>query len=108
MVHQNHIYTVSKSNGQLFFNACHEGIGLKETIMTNHVKSSKHASAKEHIEEMEARERDIAKSLEEYNNQFHLKGESLSVAHRVYRVKVVRSFMKAGVPLNKIDCFRVT
>ena len=45
-------------------------------------------------------------SLEEYDNEFHPKGESLSVAHRVYRVKVVRSFMKAGVPLNKIDCFR--
>ena len=38
------------------------------------------------------------------DNQFYPKGESLSVPHRVYRVKVVRSFMKAGVPLNKIDC----
>ena len=56
--------------------------------------------------EKEARERDIAKSLEEYDNQFHPKGESLTVAQRFYRVKVVRSFMKAGVPLNKIGCFR--
>ena len=70
------------------------------------MKSSKHASGKERLEKKEARERDIAKSLEDYDNQFHPKGESLSVAHRVYRVKVVRSFMKARVPLNKIDCFR--
>ena len=70
------------------------------------MKSSKHASGKEGLEKKEARKRDIAKSLEEYDNQFHPKGESLSVANRVYIVKVVRSFMKAGVPLNKIDCFR--
>ena len=70
------------------------------------MKSSKHASGKERLEKKEARERDIAMSLEEYDNQFHPKGESLSVAHRVNRVKVVRSFMKAGVPLNKIDCFQ--
>ena len=25
---------------------------------------------------------------------------------QVYRVKVVSTFLKAGVPLNKIDCFR--
>ena len=99
-------FTVSKSNGQLFCNASREEIGLKKTIIENHVKSSKHASGKERLEKKEARERDIAKSLEEYDNQFHPKGQSLSVAHRVYRGKVVRSFMKAGVPLNKIDCFR--
>ena len=70
------------------------------------MKTSKRTSGKERLEKKEARERDIAKSLEEYDNQFHPKDESLSLAHRVYRVKVLRSFMKAGVPLNKIDCFR--
>ena len=99
-------FTVSKSNGQLFCNACREEIALKKTIIETHVKTSKHASGKECLEKKEARERDIAKSLEEYDNQFHPKGESLSLAHRFYRVKVVRSFMKVGVPLNKIDCFR--
>lgn len=34
-----------------------------------------------------------------------MKGESLFVVYRVYRVKVVRLFMKVGVLLNKIDCF---
>ena len=58
-------FTVSKLNGQLFCNACREEIGLKKTIIENHVKSSKHASGKEGLEKKEARERDIAKSLEE-------------------------------------------
>ena len=88
-------FTVSKSNGQLFCNACREEIALKKTIIETHVKTSKHASGKECLEKKEARERDIAKSLEEYNNQFHPKGESLSVAHRVYRVKVVGSFSES-------------
>ena len=63
------------------------------------MKSSKHASGKERLEKKEARERDIAKSLEDYDNQFHPKGESLSVAHRVYRVKAGR-FRPKGVPLQ--------
>ena len=55
-------FTVSKSNGQLFCNACREEIGLKKTIIENHVKSSKHASGKERLEKKEARKRDITKS----------------------------------------------
>ena len=43
-----------------------------------------------------SRERDITMSLEAYENQFHPESESLTVAHRVHRVKVVRSFMKTG------------
>ena len=54
-------FTISKSNGQLFSNACREEIGLKKTITENHVKSSKHASRKERLEKKEARERDIGK-----------------------------------------------
>ena len=53
-------FTILKSNGQLFWNASHEEIGLKKPIIENHVKSSKHASGKEHLEKKEARERDIA------------------------------------------------
>ena len=33
-------------------------------------------------------------------------GETLSEEVRVYRLKVVTSFLKAGVPLSNIDFFR--
>ena len=33
-------------------------------------------------------------------------GEKFSDEVRVFHIKVVRSFLKAGVPLAKIDCFR--
>ena len=34
------------------------------------------------------------------------KFENLSMEQHVYRFKVVRTFLKAGVPINKIDQFR--
>ena len=52
------------------------------------------------------RERDIANSLVKYNKQDHPVGEKLPEAIQVYRIKTVMAFMKAGVPLSKIDCFR--
>ena len=36
----------------------------------------------------------------------HPSGETLPDSIRVYRVKVLTTFLKAGVPINKIDDFR--
>ena len=36
----------------------------------------------------------------------HLKGETLPTDQRVFRVKVVHTFLCAGVPLNKLNLFR--
>ena len=58
------------------------------------------------MEKKEARERDIAESLTKYNKEIHPRGETLPQEQQVYRVNVVSAFLKAGVPLNKIDCFR--
>ena len=33
-------------------------------------------------------------------------GTSISMAERVYRVKVVENFLKAGIPLVKVDSMR--
>jgi len=35
----------------------------------------------------------------------HLVGENLPDATRVYRIKTVTAFLKAGVPLSKVDNF---
>ena len=44
--------------------------------------------------------------LRKYDEDEHPIGATLSEEVRVYRIKVVTSFLKAGVPLSKIDCFR--
>ena len=49
---------------------------------------------------------DIAKYLKQYDEEQHPSGECLSENQRIYRIKVVSSFLKAGVPLAKIDSFR--
>ena len=54
----------------------------------------------------EARERDIADSLIQHNSETNLRGESLTTNQQVYHVKVVTAFLRAGVPLRKIEAFR--
>ena len=57
-------------------------------------------------ETKDARERDIAEALTKYIDAVHLEGESLLMEQQVYRVKVLKAFLKAGTPLNKLNCFR--
>ena len=94
------------SQGHLFCSACREQLSLKKSVIKYHIQSAKHASSKKRRERKEARERDIADSLTKYNKEFHPRGETLPQQQQVYRVKVVSAFLKAGVPLNKIECFR--
>ena len=47
----------------------------------------------------EARKWDI---VEKYNEETHQKGETLPEQQQVYRIKVVTTFLRAGVPLNKL------
>ena len=94
------------SHGQLFCSACREQLSLKRSILKNHVESVKHRNSKERLARKGARERDIASSLKKYNEQVHPRGETLPEQQQVYRVKVVSTFLKAGVPLSKISKFR--
>ena len=42
-------------------------------------------------------------SLQKYNDDVHLRGETFLQTQQVYHVKVLKSFLRAGIPLNKID-----
>ena len=52
----------------------------------------------------ESRERDIADALEKHDKQTHRKGEILDDETKAYRVKVIMALMKAGIPLQKLEC----
>ena len=95
-----------ESVGTLFCTGCREEVGLKKTIIQQHIKSSKHSRGKEKLAVKESREQDIANVLKGYDNENHPKGETLRMAQHVYRFKVLRTFLKAGVAINKIDQFR--
>ena len=86
--------------------ACRERLSLKHSIIKNHVHSTKHQKSQQRLKHKEARELDIAESLRKYNENVHPRGESLPVEQQVYRINVVSTFLKAGVPLSKIDSFQ--
>ena len=61
---------------------------------------------KNQLTEKRSRERDISEAFKFYEQEVHPSGETLSEVHKLWRVKVVTTFMKAGVPLAKVDHFR--
>lgn len=97
--------------GKLFCCACRETRKLSRKLretrkLHKHVSSQKHDQGKKKLKANEMRERDIAQMLNDYNQEHHLVGVSLSEQQQVYRVMVLTAFLKAGVPLNRLHCFR--
>ena len=100
----NEPFTVS--NSKLFCNGCREELCIKKSSVKNHIASAKHKKGIERLKEKTAKEKDIAESLKLYNSVEHLRGETLPEAQQVYRVKVLKTFLQAGVPLAKLDVFK--
>jgi len=97
---------LSVSAGKLFCKACREELSVKSSSLSNHLKSQKHQDGKRRLQRKEAGERDIAKELAVHNEETRMVGGTLTENTQVFRVKVVSTFMRAGVPLNKLDVFR--
>ena len=93
-------------NGKLFCSACREELSLRKNIITNHISCKKHKTSKEKLTTKEAREKDIANSLKAYDTKHHPVGETLPMEQRVYRLKVLKTFLRAAIPLSKLDAFR--
>ena len=72
----------------------------------NHLKSQKHKDGKKRLDKKEASERDIVKELAVYNENTHMVGETIAGNMQVFRIKVLSTFLRAGVPLNKLELFR--
>ena len=85
------------SGRKLFCSACREELGLKSSTIQNHIRSQKHAASKKKLEEKGKREQDITQAFAKYNEEEHLRGETLPMEQQVYRVKVVTTFLRAGI-----------
>ena len=66
----------------------------------------KHSQRKKQLAEKQSREHDISQAFKSYEQEVHPSGETRSEAHKLWQVKVVATFMRAGVPLAKIDHFK--
>jgi len=73
---------------------------------SNKHKSNKRKSGKDKLALKKARERDTAKCLKFHDDMSHPVGETLPMEQRVYRLKVLKTFLRAAVPLSKLDAFR--
>ena len=92
--------------GRLFCNACREHLSLKKSVIELHLKSTKHGVGVERLKSKQTREQSILHMLEKYDKEVHPVGEKLPDCVRLQRIKVLICFLKAGLPLKKIDCFR--
>ena len=91
------------SNGKLFCVACREELNLKKSSVKNQSSKRKYSKSKLKAKEQDIR---IQQALQRHNDECHLHVETLPLEQQVFRVKVVRLFLRAAVALNKLDCFR--
>ena len=92
--------------GRLFCKACRETLSLKRSTVANHVKSTKHQQSKGKLQKKEAREKDIASALKRYDETTQPKEQTLPDEQRIYRVKVMMAFLRAGIPISKLEYLR--
>lgn len=96
----------SASAKKLFCTACREEVSLKKSVITLYIKSEKHSKGKIQLQSKNKREQNIVQALQKYDEETYPVGETLPTEQRVYRVKVVQTFLRAGVPISKIEHFR--
>ena len=94
------------SAGKLFCHSCREELSLKRSIIKNHVASLKHKTSKSARTKQQIADKSIVESLKAYEANANPRGESLPEAQKLYRVKVVTVFLKAGIPLTKVESLR--
>ncbi len=58
------------------------------------------------LELKKSKDADIVQALTSYEASENPRSATLPDAQRIYRVKVARTFLTAGVPLNKVPLFR--
>lgn len=89
--------------GKLFCSGCKEILSSKKSILKNHFASKKHAAGKEKLKVTKKRDQTIEEAL---RKEKHNKDSTLPVEERAYRLQVVEEFLKAGIPIRKMDKLR--
>ena len=72
--------------------------------MTTHVSSKKHLIGKEKLKKSKLKDQTIIEAFK--RERSGTKDSTLSMAERAYRLEVIEEFLKAGIPISKIDKLR--
>ena len=90
--------------GKLFCNACREVLCTKKSVLQYHISSKKHQRGKDNLKKSKLREQTIIEAFKaEKSNP---KDNTLPFEERAYRLEVVSEFLKAGIPIRKMDMLR--
>ena len=88
----------------MFCNACKEILSSKKSILVAHCASRKHISGKEKLQKSKLRDQTIVEALK--GEKSHQKDSTLPLVERACRLEVVEEFLKAAIPISKIDNLR--
>ena len=77
-------------------------VSLKRSIIKNHIQSTKHRSSKENKANKQKQDKTVLEARKVYEKEVHPRGETLPEAQKLYRIKLVKVFLKVGIPLSKI------
>ena len=79
----------------------------KASSLERHVGSTRHQQGKKVFEAQlqKSKQQSIAVAMKKVNDDIHLKGETLP-EKLIFRCEVVQTFLRAGVPLSKVQHFR--
>ena len=102
---------LSVSAGKLYCTACNLTISIKHSIVKAHVNSQRHVQGKESKKRAKLHQQAITISWKKFSSEStsDLAGSGLSQAVSedvVRRANVVETFLKAGIPLSKVDYLR--
>ena len=79
---------------------CKEILSSKKSVIKLHCASLKHVRSKERSKKSKLKEQTIAEALS--RDKTH-PDSTLPLAQQAYRQEVVEEFLKAGIPISKID-----
>ena len=89
--------------GKLFCSKCREIISSKKSVLKIHISSKKHQNGKEKLKKSKLKDQTI---IEAFRGEGSPKDSTLHVEECAYRLEVVSEFLKAGIPIGKIDMLR--
>ena len=84
---------------KIFCDACKEILSSKKSVIKLHCASQKHVRSKEKSKS-KLKEQTIAKALSREKSR---QDSTLLLAQQAYRQEIVEEFLKAGIPISKID-----
>lgn len=96
---------LERRDGDLFCGVCSEVLSQKKSSVKKHCESKKHKNSVLRRNAERKKQVSIAEALRKRDEQ-RLVGESLPTNQRVHRFHVTELFLKAGIPLSKVDTLR--